>query len=103
MPGKTLATGHRIADALAAGRTAMEESRFEDAATQFRAALRMAPGTGDEEALIRCDLSEALEKRALNREQLDAVAKYENSNELSKLSEQTQMLVLIRLGWSMSV
>jgi hydrogenase-4 transcriptional activator len=103
MPGKTLVTSHRIDDALAAGRTAMEESRFEEAANHFRAALRMSPSPGDEEALIRCELSEALEKRALNREQLEAVAKYEKFLDFSRLSERTQMLVLIRLGWSMSV
>jgi DNA-binding NtrC family response regulator/tetratricopeptide (TPR) repeat protein len=103
MSGKTLVTARGIDDAVAAGRAAMEESRFEDAAKYFRAALRMGPGAGDVEALIRCELSEALEKRALNREQLEAVAKYEKFPEFSRLSEQTQMLVLIRLGWSMSV
>lgn len=87
---------------MAAGRAALEESRFEEAANHFRAALRKAPRPGDEEALIRCDLSEALEKRGLNREQLEAVAKYEKLGEFTRLSERTQMLVLIRLAWGMS-
>jgi DNA-binding NtrC family response regulator/tetratricopeptide (TPR) repeat protein len=102
MPGKTLVNTNALEDEVAAGRAALEASRFEEAANHFRAALRKAPRPGDEEALIRCDLSEALEKRGLNREQLEAVAKYEKLGEFTRLSERTQMLVLIRLAWGMS-
>jgi DNA-binding NtrC family response regulator/tetratricopeptide (TPR) repeat protein len=102
MSGKILAHSQSLEDAVASGRAAMEESRFEEAANHFRSALRMAPRPGDEEARIRCDLSEALEKRGLHREQLEAVAKYEKLAEFTRLSEQLQMIVLVRLGWGMS-
>jgi len=90
---------HRIDEVIAAGQTALETSRFEDAANHFRSALRLAVRSNDEEAQIRCLLSVALEKRGLNPEQLEAVSKYEKPTDFSRLSETSQMSVLIRLGW----
>src|SRR5262249_15963986 len=103
MSTRTLTNARGIDEALAAGRAAMEASQFEEAANHFRQALRMGPRPGDEEALIRCELSKALEKRALNREQVDAIAKYEKTTEFSRLSERWQLQVLIRLASSLSV
>jgi hydrogenase-4 transcriptional activator len=90
------------ADPVAAGKIALEESRFEEAASHFRSALRMGVRSAEEEALIRCYLSEALEKRGLHPEQLEAVARYDKFSEFARLSDHTQMLVLIRLGWGYS-
>lgn len=90
---------HRIDEVIAAGQTALEQSRFEEAANHFRSALRLGVRSGDEEAHIRCLLSLALEKRGLNPEQLEAVSKYEKPTDFSRLSEASQMSVLIRLGW----
>ena len=90
---------HRIDDVVAAGQTALDQSRFEEAANNFRSALRLGVRSNDEEARIRCLLSVALEKRGLNPEQHEAVAKYEKPTEFSRLSEASQMEVLIRLGW----
>jgi hydrogenase-4 transcriptional activator len=92
-------SSHRIEDAVAAGQSELEQSRFEAAANSFRYALRIGPRSNDEEAQIRCLLSIALEKRSLNREQLEAVAKYENPTDFGRLSEPSQMAVLARLGW----
>src|SRR5215210_9127257 len=89
----------RLEEAIAAGQAAMEDGRVEEAANHFRSALRSGPRSHDEEAVLRCRLSEALEKRSLHREQLDAVIKYEKQTELARLNEQGQMQVLIRLGW----
>src|SRR5437868_263068 len=94
--------GNQIDTAVAAGQTALNSGRYEEAADYFKSALRMAPRSLEEEALIRCQLSEALEKRSLNREQLDVVARLEDSSQLDRLSERTQMLVLIRLAWGYS-
>ena len=91
--------GLRIDEAVAAGQTAMEQSRFEEAANQFKSALRMGSRSIDEEAYIRCLLSVALEKRGLNPEQLEAVSKYEKPTDFARLSAAHQMSVLIRLGW----
>ncbi|HEV8482980.1 MAG TPA: sigma 54-interacting transcriptional regulator [Blastocatellia bacterium] len=88
---------------IAAGQRALEETRFEDAVTEFRAALRIGTRSAEEEALVRCRLSEALEKRSLYREQLEVVARYEKPQEFSRLSERLQMLMLIRLGWGYSL
>jgi len=85
-----------------AGQTALEEGRFVDAANHLRAALRLGTHSAEEEAVLRCLLSEALEKRSLNREQLEVVAKYEKFSEFVRLSERTQMHVLVRLGWGYS-
>jgi DNA-binding NtrC family response regulator/tetratricopeptide (TPR) repeat protein len=92
-------SSHRIEDAVAAGQAALEQSRFEEAASQFRSALRMGPRSTDEEAQIRCQLSVALDKRGLYPEQLEAVSKYEKPANLARLAEAGQMFVLIRLGW----
>jgi hydrogenase-4 transcriptional activator len=89
---------HRIAEAVAAGEAALDESRFEEAANQFKSALRTGARSSDDEARIRCLLSVALEKRGLNPEQLEAVSKYEKPADFARLSEASQTAVLIRLG-----
>jgi tetratricopeptide (TPR) repeat protein len=100
LDGNREATGsHRIDEVIAAGQTALDQSRFEEAANHFRSALRLGVRSNDEEAQIRCLLSVALEKRGLNPEQLEAVARFEKPTDLSRLSEASQMSVLIRLGW----
>jgi len=91
--------GFRIDEAVTAGQSALDHSRFEEAANHFRSALRLGVRSNDEEAQIRCLLSLALEKRGLNPEQLEAVAKYEKAADFARLSEASQMSVLIRLGW----
>jgi hydrogenase-4 transcriptional activator len=88
-----------LQDAIDAGKAALDESRFEEAANHFTSALRMAP-SADEEALLRSLLSDAFYKRGMSREQLDAVNKYTNFSDFARLSESMQMFVLIRLGWS---
>jgi len=90
---------HRIDEVIAAGNTALETSHFEEAANHFRSALRLPVRSSDEEGQIRCLLSLALEKRGLNLEQLEAVSKYEKPTDFGRLSEASQMTVLIRLGW----
>jgi hydrogenase-4 transcriptional activator len=95
-------TSNRVEDAVAAGQEALEDSRFEEAASHFQSALRMGPHPLEQEAIIRCRLSLALEKRGMNREQMEAVAKYDNFADFVRLSEQIQMQVLIRLGWGHS-
>ncbi|MCI0487063.1 MAG: sigma 54-interacting transcriptional regulator [Blastocatellia bacterium] len=87
-----------VENAVAAGEAAMEESRFEEAANHFKLALRRGARSIEDEALIRCRLSEAFEKRSLKNELLEAVAKYAKLAEFVRLSEHTQMLVLTRLG-----
>ncbi|HEY7547463.1 MAG TPA: tetratricopeptide repeat protein, partial [Blastocatellia bacterium] len=91
-----------VQDPVAAGKVALEENRFEEAADLFRSALRRGARSAEEEALIRCYLSEALEQRGLHKEQLEAVAKYARFSEYARLSEPNQMTLLIRLGWSYS-
>lgn len=88
-----------IQNIIDAGKAALEESRFEEAANHFLSALRMAPSS-DEEAYIRALLSDAFYKRGMSREQLEAVTKYTNFSDFARLSESTQMFVLIRLGWA---
>lgn len=99
---KDFARGNRIEDSVVDGQAALENGRFEEAADHFRAALRMGPRSPEEEALIRCDLSSALGKRGLGREQLEAISKYEKASELIHLAGRAKMLVLIRLGWAHS-
>ncbi|HKA17645.1 MAG TPA: sigma 54-interacting transcriptional regulator [Blastocatellia bacterium] len=89
----------RIDEAVTAGQTALDQSRFEEAANHLKSALRLGPRSVDEEAEIRCLLSLALEKRGLNSEQLEVVSKYERQTDFGRLSEASQTAVLIRLGW----
>lgn len=93
------ASSHRIEDVVAAGQAELDESRFEAAANSFRYALRLGARSNDEEAELRCLLSIALEKRGMSVEQLAAVAKYQNSTDLARLSESSQATMLTRLGW----
>ncbi len=88
---------------MAAGREAFDDGRFEEAANHFRAALRAGARSNDEEAFIRCRLTETLEKRRLVDEQFEILAKYEKPVELARLSEKARMTVLIRLGWAYSL
>src|SRR5258706_2325826 len=88
----------RIDEAIAAGQTAMDESRFEEAANHLRSALRLGSRSSDEEAQIRCVLSVALEKRDLKPEQLVVVSKYAKPADLALLSPAHLMTVLSRLG-----
>src|SRR6185503_8538907 len=98
MATRDAAGSHRIDDAVVAGQTALDESRFEEAANHFRSALRIGVRSNDEEARIRCLLSIALEKRGLNAEQLEAVVRYEKPADFGRLNEASQVSVLIRLG-----
>lgn len=102
MSTRDLLRSHRVEEAVAAGQTALEESRFEEASGYFRSALKRGGWSNEEEANIRCLLSEALEKRGLHREQLEPVAKYEKLGEFGRLSDRSQMSTLIRLGWGYS-
>ena len=100
-PSQPLNDG-RAQDVAMAGQIALEESRFEEASEYFKRALRMGVFSAEEEALLRCQLSESFEKRGLYREALEAVSKYEKMPEFVRLSDPTQMSTLIRLGWSCS-
>src|SRR5262249_49417354 len=99
MASKEAPGSHRLDEVIAAGQAALEESRFEEAANQFKSALRAGARSNDEEAEIRCLLSIALEKRGLRREQLEAIAKYEKPTDFTRLSQASQTSVLVRLGW----
>jgi hydrogenase-4 transcriptional activator len=89
-----------IQELIEAGKTALDESRFEEAAGQFSSALRYGPASNDEEAYIRSLLSDSFYKRGMSREQLEAVSKYTNFSDFTRLSESMKMFVLIRLGWA---
>jgi DNA-binding NtrC family response regulator/tetratricopeptide (TPR) repeat protein len=104
MPPKRRSGGRDpVERVILAGQRALEETRFEDAVTEFRSALRIGTRSAEEEALVRCRLSEALEKRSLYRDQLEVVERYEKPTEFARLSERMQMLMLIRLGWGYSL
>ena len=90
----------RAQDAISAGETALEESRYQEASEHFKRALRMGASGHEQEAHLRCRLSESFEKRGLYREALEAVGKYEKMPEFVRLSARAQMSILIRLGWS---
>jgi DNA-binding NtrC family response regulator/tetratricopeptide (TPR) repeat protein len=102
MASRIITGNNRLEEAVASGQAAFEDGRFEEAASHFRAALRAGARSSDEEALIRCRLSEALEKRSLHSEQMEPVSKYEKQADFARLSEPAQMQVLTRLGWAYS-
>lgn len=91
---------NRAQDEISAGEAALEESRYQKASEHFKKALRMGAPGPEQEAHLRCRLSESFEKRGLHREALDAVGKYEKMPEFVRLSDRAQMSILIRLGWS---
>jgi transcriptional regulator with PAS, ATPase and Fis domain/tetratricopeptide (TPR) repeat protein len=89
----------RLDEAVAAGKAALEQSRFEEAVNHFKSALRAGARSNDDEAEIRCLMSIALEKRGLRREQLEAVARFEKPTDFARLSQPSQTSALVRLGW----
>lgn len=93
-------SNNRAQDEISAGQAALEQSRYQDASEHFKKALRMGAPSSEDEADLRCRLSESFEKRGLYREALDAVGKYERMPEFVRLSDRAQMSILIRLGWS---
>src|ERR1043165_782670 len=103
MATKDILRAQSFEEAFAAGKVSLEESRFEEATNYFRAALRRGGWSGEDEARARCYLCDSLEKRGLYSEQLEAIAKYERSQELDRLGEHMRMEVLIRLGWGYSL
>ncbi|MDQ3803848.1 MAG: sigma 54-interacting transcriptional regulator [Acidobacteriota bacterium] len=102
MSTKGLALRYRAAEWLAEGRNALENNRFEEAVGYLESALRAGLRPAEEEASARCMLSEALERMGQHREQLEAVAKYADSSERSRLTEPTRLRVLLRLAWAYS-
>ena len=88
-----------IEELCAAGQAAFEDSRFQEATEHFKAALQVKPLSAEDEAIISCQLCAVLERRALKREYIEIISKYETPAELLKLSEQTHVQVLICLGW----
>jgi transcriptional regulator with PAS, ATPase and Fis domain len=89
-----------LQEVIDAGKTALEESRFEEAANYFSSALKMKSASNDEEAYIRALLSDSFYKRGMSREQLEAVSRYTDQAIFSRLSESMQVFVWIRLGWA---
>ncbi|HWC78100.1 MAG TPA: tetratricopeptide repeat protein, partial [Blastocatellia bacterium] len=89
-------------DPLVAGDAALEDGLLDMALECFRSALRRGPLTVEREALTRCGLSEAFGRFGKPREQLEAIAKYDNFPDFIRLSEPTRVRVLIRLGWAHS-
>src|SRR5262249_458243 len=89
----------RIDEAVTAGQTALDQSRFEEAANHLKSALRLGPRSVDEEAEIRCLLSLALENRGLNSEQIEEISNNERQADFGRLAEASETGVLIRLGW----
>jgi hydrogenase-4 transcriptional activator len=102
MATREVSDSHRVEGPFASGKAALEQSRHEEAANLFRAALRMGARSNDEEAEIRCLLSLALEQQSLTREQLDVISKYEKPVDFARLSQSSQISVLIRLGFGYS-
>src|SRR6185369_14795696 len=102
MATREVPDSHRVEGPFISGKAALEESRHEEAANLFRAALRMGARSIDEEAEIRCLLSFALEQQSLTREQLEVISKYEKPVEFGRLSQSAQISVLIRLGFGYS-
>jgi len=99
MATREASDSHRVEAPFVSGKAALEESRPEEAANLFRAALRMGARSIDEEAEIRCHLSLALEALSLTREQLEVISKYEKPVEFGRLSQSSQISVLIRFGF----
>jgi DNA-binding NtrC family response regulator/tetratricopeptide (TPR) repeat protein len=85
-------------DAVAGGHSAFEEGRFDDAVSCYESALRSGAQSQEQEAQIRCRLSEAFGRLGLKRKQLDSVSRYENFTDLARLTEHTQLDVLVKLG-----
>src|SRR5262245_15377658 len=92
----------RLDDTLVTGFAALEEGSLDEALERFKSALRRGPHTAEREAIIRCGLSESFYRLGSTTEQLNAICKYDNFPDFVRLSEHTQVRVLIRLGWAHS-
>jgi len=99
MATKAPAENLPTATLLERARTAHDESRYDDAATLLLSALSNATGA-EVEAEVRCLLSSAYHRLGSLRRQLEVIAKYDKPANFNRLSEASQMEVLVRLGWA---
>src|SRR5215470_15445135 len=88
------AVGH-----LAAGKRALADSDYEQAASRLYQALKENPGVVEDEAEIRCLLCQALEELSRFEDAFDVVGKYDDPQNLSSLSPRTRAYARLRVGW----
>jgi DNA-binding NtrC family response regulator/tetratricopeptide (TPR) repeat protein/transposase len=81
------------------GESALAQSRYEEAAGHFQAALAETSTTPEDEAVTRSLLSKALEELSKYDEAYSVIVKYEEPRNVAALSPRTRARVKLRLGW----
>ena len=81
------------------GELALAQSRYEEAAEYFHAALTDNTLSLEDEAKTRSLLSKALVELSKYQEAFNAILKYEEPRNLTLLSPRTRARVKLRLGW----
>lgn len=81
------------------GEAALEQSRYEEAAEYFYAALSEGAVLLEDEAKIRSSLSKALEELSKYDEAYGVIEKYEEPRLFSSLAPRTKARLRLRLGW----
>ena len=89
---------NHIEEKIVAGQVMLENGYIEEAAGHFRTLLQSRELSSEHEALIRCHLSEALEKLGLYKEQLEVLIRYKRHAKSSQVSNRIYILILMHLA-----
>src|SRR5687767_5060035 len=102
---KSLASIHVVAgnrqspSHLLLGKEALAKSRYENAVEHLSAALAEESLSGEDEAITRSYLSEALEELSKYEEAHSVLSKYEDPRALAGLALKSRARVRLRIGW----
>src|ERR1044072_1746295 len=95
-------TNVAVASHLQSGKSALKNSEYERAIEHFHAALGDGVPNLEEEANIRCSLSQALEELSRYEQAHNAIRRFEDTRVLNQLTPQTRARVRLRIGWAES-
>jgi hydrogenase-4 transcriptional activator len=91
-----------VASHVQSGNAALKNSEYEKAIEHFQAALTESLPSLEDEANIRCLLSQALEELSRYEDAHNAIRRFEDTKVLNQLTPQTRARVRLRIGWSES-
>ncbi len=91
-----------VASHVQSGNTALKNSEYEKAIEHFQAALTDNLSNLEDEANIRCLLSQALEELSRYKDAHNAIRRFEGAKVLNQLTPQTRARVRLRIGWAES-
>ncbi len=91
-----------VASHVQSGKSALKNSEYEKAIAHFQTALAEGIANIEDEANLRCLLSQALEELSRYEDAHNAIRRFEEAKVLNLLTPQTRARVRLRIGWAES-